>query len=96
MLAIAKVREQYEKKLPAITHLDRTARIQLVSRETNELYYSLIKQFCDLTDIPILLNTSFNLRGEPMVSSPRDALKTFSWSNMDYLVMENYIVAKSV
>ncbi len=96
MLAIAKVREQYEKKLPAITHLDRTARIQLVSRETNELYYSLIKQFCDLTDIPILLNTSFNLRGEPMVSSPRDAVKTFSWSNMDYLVMENYIVAKSV
>ena len=94
MLSVCRVREKYSKSLPAITHVDGTARVQLVSRVTNPLYYRLIKQFGQLHGIPILLNTSFNLRGEPIVNSPRDAFKTYSWCDMDGLVLGNYLFLK--
>ena len=74
MLSTVKVREKYREKLEAITHLDNTARLQVVSKETNERFHKLISSFGDKTGIYTLLNTSFNRRGEPIVSSPEDAL----------------------
>jgi carbamoyltransferase len=80
--------------LPAITHLDYSARIQTVHSETNPRYYALLKQFEALTDCPILVNTSFNVRGEPLVCSPEDAYQCFMRTEMDYLVLENFLLSK--
>jgi carbamoyltransferase len=82
-------------KLPAITHLDYSARIQTVHPETNPRYYNLLKEFDKLTACPVLVNTSFNVRGEPLVCSPKDAYQCFMRTEMDYLVLENYIISKS-
>lgn len=94
MLAIGRVRSDKIAKIPAVTHVDGTARIQLVRRETNPRFYRLLQLFDSLTGVPVLLNTSFNLRGEPMVASPADALKTFSWSDMDAVVLNDVLVNK--
>jgi len=80
--------------LPAITHLDYSARIQTVHSETNPRYYALLKQFEALTGCPILVNTSFNVRGEPLVCSPQDAYQCFMRTEMDYLVLENCLLSK--
>lgn len=82
-------------KLPAITHLDYSARIQTVHPETNPRYYNLLKEFDKLTACPILVNTSFNVRGEPLVCSPEDAYQCFMRTEMDYLVLENCIISKA-
>ena len=92
MLSVVKVRESAKAKIPAVTHIDGTARVHLVDKNTNPLFYSLIQQFGVITGIPVLLNTSFNLRGEPVVNSPEDAIKTFQWSNMDCLVIGRYLI----
>ena len=94
MLSTVKVREKYREKLEAITHLDNTARLQVVSKETNERFHKLISSFGDKTGIHTLLNTSFNRRGEPIVSSPEDAMATFNWTGIDILVMNNFIISK--
>ncbi|MBI5937531.1 MAG: hypothetical protein HY850_06765 [Betaproteobacteria bacterium] len=94
MLSICKVREEFRAQLPSITHVDGTARVQLVSPQTNPRFYKLLKAFGTLAGQPVLLNTSFNLRGEPIVETPLDAIRTFEWSGMDYLVLENYLIAK--
>lgn len=94
MLAICRVRPEMRSLLPAVTHADGTARVQLVARRINPRFYGLIEEFGRQTGVPVLLNTSFNLRGEPIVNSPRDALKTFQWSNMDYLVLEQTLISK--
>ena len=80
--------------LPAITHVDGTARIQTVSKSNNPLYHKLLTEFYRLTGCPAILNTSFNVMGEPIVCSPADALNTFKKSGLDYLVIGNYIVKK--
>lgn len=80
--------------IPAVTHIDGTSRIQVVEKDVNPLYYSLIERFYELTGVPVLLNTSFNIRGEPMVESPDDALKTFYATGMDLLVLGDFIVYK--
>ncbi|MBI3419594.1 MAG: hypothetical protein HY053_05635 [Proteobacteria bacterium] len=80
--------------IPAVTHADATARVQTVSREQNAYYYDILAAFYKRTGVPVLINTSFNLKGEPMVSSPSDALKTFFASGIDCLAMEDYIVEK--
>lgn len=82
-------------KIPAVTHVDYSARIQTVSRDDNPLFYDLIKKFSDLTGVPLLINTSFNVRGEPIVCSIEDAYRCFMRTEMDYLVMGNYILNKS-
>jgi carbamoyltransferase len=82
-------------KLPAITHLDYSARIQTVHPETNPRYYNLLKEFDKLTACPILVNTSFNVRGEPLVCTPEDAYQCFMRTEMDYLVLENCIISKA-
>jgi len=81
-------------EIPAITHVDYSARIQTVHKETNELYYNLIKKFNEDYGCPILINTSFNVRGEPIVCTPEDAYKCFMRTNMDYLIMGNYLLKK--
>jgi carbamoyltransferase len=94
MLSVCPVREEYRSRLPAIVHVDGTARVQTVREDLNPEYYALIRRVGEITGIPVVLNTSFNLRGEPIVSSPEDAMQTFEWSNMDYLVMGNVIVSR--
>lgn len=80
--------------IPAITHVDFSARIQTVHQDTNPIYYALIKKFKDLTGCPIVVNTSFNVRGEPLVCSPSDAIRCFMGTELDMLVMGNFILHK--
>lgn len=96
MLLVGKVKEDKQKIVPAITHVDGTARIQTVSRENNTSYYSLIKEFEKLTTIPLVLNTSFNNAGEPIVETPEDAVKAFLAMKLDLLVIDNYVIQKKV
>jgi len=80
--------------LPAITHIDYSARIQSVSRQTNPRYWELIKEFKNLTGYGVIVNTSFNVRGEPIVCTPQDAYRCFMRTEMDYLVLGNYLLDK--
>jgi carbamoyltransferase len=80
--------------IPAITHVDHTARIQTVHRDTNPRYHALLEAFRERTGCPLLVNTSFNVRGEPIVCTPEDAYRCFMRTEMDYLVLENYLLAK--
>ena len=82
-------------KLPAITHVDYSARVQTVSEETNPRYYKLINAFKKLTNCPLVVNTSFNVRGEPIVCTPQDAYRCFMRTEMDILVLENQVLYKS-
>jgi carbamoyltransferase len=81
--------------IPAVTHMDYSARVQTVDRETNPDYYDLIKEFEDLTGCPVLVNTSFNVRGEPIVCSPADAYQCFMRTQIDYLVLGPFLVTKA-
>jgi carbamoyltransferase len=80
--------------VPAITHVDYSARIQTVRRDTSPLYYDIIAAFSRMTGCPVIINTSFNVRGEPIVCSPDDAYRCFMRSDMDVLVIDNYILEK--
>jgi carbamoyltransferase len=80
--------------IPAVTHVDNSARIQSVHKETNEDFFNLIREFDKITGVPLVVNTSFNVRGEPIVESPRDAFICFMRSNIDYLCIGNYLLAK--
>ncbi|MFZ5981037.1 MAG: carbamoyltransferase C-terminal domain-containing protein, partial [Candidatus Zixiibacteriota bacterium] len=80
--------------IPAVTHVDYSARIQTVHKETNPLYYRLLKRFDDLQACPVIINTSFNVRGEPIVCTPHDAYICFMRTRMDYLVMGSYLLDK--
>ena len=82
-------------ELPAITHVDYSARVQTVHQDTNPRYYELIKTFNDLTGCGVVVNTSFNVRGEPIVCTPTDAFRCFMRTEIDYLVIENFLLAKS-
>ncbi len=93
MLLVTDVHEDKQDLIPAVSHMG-TARVQTVHKDTNPSYYKLIEKFGESTGIPILLNTSFNVRGEPVVTSPDDALNTFRNSGIDTLVIGNHIVDK--
>ena len=80
--------------IPAVTHVDYSARIQTVSDSTNPLYSKLLKKFKEITNCPILVNTSFNVRGEPIVCDIKDAYRCFMGTNLDVLVCENFILYK--
>ncbi|MGH7851307.1 MAG: carbamoyltransferase family protein [Thermodesulfobacteriota bacterium] len=94
MLYVTDVHENKRDVLPAITHVDGTGRLQTVTKELNPKYYSLIEAFGEATGVPVVLNTSFNLKGEPIVNTPGEAFNSFSKSGMDLLVLGNYIVDK--
>jgi carbamoyltransferase len=81
-------------EIPAVTHVDYSARIQTVNREDNPLFHQLINEFYKKTGCPLVINTSFNVRGEPIVCTPLDAYKCFMRTNMDYLIMGNYLLDK--
>jgi carbamoyltransferase len=94
MLYVVPVRQERQSVLPATTHVDGTARLQTVFRDQSPRYYSLIERFGRATGVPVVLNTSFNLKGEPIVNTPANAFNTFSKSDMDTLVLENFVVGK--
>ncbi len=81
--------------IPAITHVDYSARIQTVHKETNPKYYDLLNEFKKITGCPVLVNTSFNVRGEPIVCSIEDAFNCFMGTNLDILVLEDFILFKN-
>ena len=80
--------------IPSVTHVDYSARVQTVSRKSNKRYYDLLKEFDKITGCPVLINTSFNVRGEPIVCKPEDALKCFMGTNLDILVLNNFFLEK--
>ena len=84
-----------KSEIPAVTHVDYSARIQTVSKEKNPLYYNLIKKFKEKTNCPILVNTSFNIRGEPIVQTPEDAFRCFMGTELDVLVIGNCYLIKN-
>jgi carbamoyltransferase len=95
MLFIFDVRPEKETQIPAVRHVDGTARVQTINREQHALYYDLIEAFRQRTGVPVLVNTSFNTRGEPMVNSPRDAVESFWTSPLDALVIGSFLIEKS-
>lgn len=96
MLYVVDVREEKQQTIPAITHVDGTGRLQTVKKEYHPRYYRLIEKFGQATGVPIVLNTSFNLKGEPIVNTPDEAYSTFNRSGMDVLVLGDYVVDKPV
>ena len=92
MLMVANVKQP--KKIPAVTHVDGTARLQTVSKESNPLYYDLINEFYKITEIPIIINTSMNVMGEPIVNTPEQAYNMLVKTDMDILVMGNNIILR--
>jgi carbamoyltransferase len=95
MLLAKRVRPEWKDKVPAIVHVDGTARVQTIRREHNERLYRLLKEFEKITGVPVLLNTSFNIRGEPIVETPANAMKCFLSTGIDYLAMHDLLTAKS-
>ena len=94
MILTAQVRPEKRDVIPAVTHVDGSARPQTVERDVNPLYWELIDEFGKRTGVPVVMNTSFNLRGEPIVCTPTDAIRTFFSSGMDTLVMGSFVVEK--
>ncbi len=82
-------------EIPAVVHVDGSARVQSVERSVNPRYYDLIEEFGRLTGVPVVLNTSFNLKGDPIVCTPKDAVQTFYTSGLDDLVIGDFVVSKS-
>ncbi len=95
MLYVVPVRPDQQEVLPAVTHVDGTSRLQTVFQDANPRYYKLIEAFGQATSVPVVLNTSFNLKGEPIVNTPAEAYSTFSRSDIDMLVLGNVIVEKA-
>jgi len=94
MLLVVNVKEDKRDRIPATTHVDGSARLQVVSRQVNDRYYRLIERFQQGTGVPVVLNTSFNLKGEPIVNTPEEAFSTFSRSGLDLLVLDQCLLRK--
>ena len=95
MLLTTTVKEDWRNKIPAVVHIDNSARHQSVTEKNNPKFYSLIKKFYEKTNVPVLLNTSFNGPKEPIVETPKEAINTFLENNLDYLVINNFIISKN-
>jgi carbamoyltransferase len=93
MLKVYNVLPEKQGEIPAVTHVDGTGRLQTVHRDTNPLYWELIKEFENQTGVPVVLNTSFN-ENEPIVCTPEEAIECYSRTKMDVLVIGNYLVRK--
>ncbi len=93
MSSVEKIQKEKQKLIPAVTHIDGTGRVQCVKSNINIKYYDLIKKFYEKTNVPVILNTSFN-ENEPIVSSPKEALDCFLRTDMDALVLENYLITR--
>ncbi len=95
MLMVYPIREKYRSRLPAVTHIDGSGRLQTVRRDQNPRFYDLIKAVGKLTGIPMLVNTSFNIRGEPIVCTPEQAYRCMMGTGIDYLVLENFLIQRT-
>ncbi len=94
MLYVTDVKDNKRDRVPAVTHVDGTGRLQAVHRNVAPRFYKLIERFGEATGVPVILNTSFNLKGEPIVNTPQEAYRTFRISEMDTLVLDRYIIEK--
>jgi carbamoyltransferase len=92
MLLVPRVRDDKTAVIPAVTHQDQTGRVQTLTEEQNGLFYRLVKRFGEKTGVPVVINTSFNVRGEPIVCTPRDAYNTFVNTGIDAMVIGRYIL----
>jgi carbamoyltransferase len=95
MLLAMKVRPEWRAKIPGIVHVDGTARVQTVGPDDNEMLYRLLKEFDALTGVPVLINTSFNVKGEPIVETPGHAMECFLTTGIDYLVLHDMLISKT-
>jgi carbamoyltransferase len=95
MVITCDTKEEKKGVIPAVVHVDGTARTQTVDKSTNCLYYRLISEFCKLTDVPVVLNTSFNIKGQPVVLNPQQAVSTFFGTGMDCLAIGSFVLEKS-
>ena len=94
MLIAAKIKSEMKEKVPAIVHVDNTCRVQTVSSDNNKIFRQLLKEFYKLSNCPVLLNTSFNIKGQPIVNTPEQAIKCYLSTNIDFLVIGNYYIEK--
>ena len=94
MLFVPTVKKNKKDVIPAVTHVDGTGRLQTLTKERNKHFYEIVKSFYNRTNIPILLNTSFNVAGQPIVESPEDAIETFLKTDIDALLLDNYLLVK--
>ena len=94
MVQAYKIKPEQRAKVPAITHEDGTGRLQTVERDVNPLYWKLLKRFGELSGVPILINTSFNVQGEPIVCRPDDAIRCFLGTDIDFLAIGPFLVSK--
>jgi carbamoyltransferase len=92
MLMVYPIKKEWHKIIPSVTHIDGSGRLQSIRKNQNELYYEIIKAFGKKTGVPILINTSFNIRGEPIVCTPKDAYKCMMGTGIDCLIMDNFII----
>jgi len=95
MMLAESVRPNWRERIPAIVHVDGTARLQTVRQEDNPILHALLKEFEALTGVPVLLNTSFNVKGEPIVETPGNALACFLGTGIDYLVLHDLLITKN-
>jgi carbamoyltransferase len=96
MLRAKQVRPGWKDRIPAIVHVDGTARVQTVRREQNPRMYDLLTEYEKITGVPVLVNTSFNIKGEPIVETPQDAVNCFTYTGIDYLAIHDTLVAKNL
>ena len=94
MEKVFKIKKKWRNIIPSATHVDGSGRIQTVSKKSNLKFYNLINEFYKLSNIPVLINTSFNLNNEPIVMTPEDAIRTFFSSGLDFLIIGNFLVRK--
>jgi len=95
MLMVYPIKKKFHKIIPSVTHVDGSGRLQTIRKFQNSLYYSLIKEYGRLSGVPILINTSFNIRGEPIVCSPYDAYKCMMGTGIDYLIIDKFLIKRS-
>jgi carbamoyltransferase len=94
MLMVYPTKDNWQDKIPSVVHVDGSARLQTTSKESNPLYYDLLNEFSKLSGVPVLINTSFNVRGEPIVCTPKDAYNCFVNTEIDYLVLGRFLITK--
>ncbi|MEK6894339.1 MAG: carbamoyltransferase [Nanoarchaeota archaeon] len=92
MLMVYPIKKKWRKKIPAVAHVDGSGRLQTIKKDQNPLYYGVIKEFGKLSGIPILINTSFNIRGEPIVCTPKDAYRCMMGTGIDYLIIDRFLI----
>ena len=94
MLTVYPFFKKAAKEIPAVVHVDGSGRFESLRRKDNRIYYDLLKAYSKKTGIPVIINTSFNVRGEPIVNNPSEAVDCFISTDIDYLVMDNFLISK--